>query len=282
MNTCARIAVLIAGLAIVVAAAPQAAFAQGAYQRPATPQRVPSGTSTNQKGSGDEKKAQAVFSQLLNAGQDDVTNHQFADGVKAYEQAVQVGESLYGQHDARIVPALSGIVYAQMSWDTYATLAGGKKGDIGDAVKAQERVVKIYDDDGVDAKTRVGSVIDLGDVYSYTENERALDTYRNAWQLQSKLDSADSADALFAKPGVVRLQLPPNPPGHDEWVATVHYDIGADGKATVSGVDGNQPESLGSAIRTSYENGRFRPRVVGGEPVATTGLSSSHKYTATK
>ena len=282
MNTRARLAALIAGLAIVVAVVPQAASAQGAYQRPSTPQRVPSGTSTNQKASGDEKKAEAVFTQLLSTGQDDVTNHQFADGVQAYEQAVKVGESLYGAHDARLVPALSGIVYAQMSWDTYASMAGGKKGDVDDAVKAQERVVKIYDDDGVDAKTRVGSMIDLGDVYSYTDNERALDTYRNAWQLQSTLDSADSADALFAKPGVVRLQLPPNPPGHNEWVATVHYDVGADGKATVSGVDGNQPESLASAIRTSYENGRFRPRFVGGEPVATTGLNSSHKYIATK
>jgi hypothetical protein len=283
MNTRARLVALIAGFAIV-AALPQVSFAQGAYQRPSTPQRVPTGSSTSssKKTSGDEKKAEDVYAKLLSAAQDDVTNHQYADGVKAYEQAVNVGESLYGTQDARLVPALSGIVYAQMSWDNYAAMAGGRKGDVGDAVEAQERVAKIYDSDGADPKARVSSMIDLGDVYSYTDNEHAIETYRDAWQAQSKLDSAESADALFAQPGVVRLQLPPNTSGHEEWVATVHYDVGADGKATVSGVDGNQPESLASAIRTSYENARFRPRFVGGEPVATTGLSSSHKYVASK
>jgi hypothetical protein len=283
MNTRARLAALIAGVTIVTAT-PHVSLAQGAYQRPATPQRVPTGssTSTSKKMSGDEQKAEEVYAKLLSAAQDDITNHQYADGVKAYEQAVNVGESLYGTHDARLVPALSGIVYAQMSWDTYAAMAGGKKGDVGEAVKAQERVVKIYDSDGVDPKERVSSMIDLGDVYSYTGNERANVTYRDAWQAQSKLDSAESADALFAKPAVVRLQLPPNPAGHEEWIATVRYDVGADGKATVSGVDGNQPESLASAIRASYESARFRPRFVGGEPVTTTGLTSSHKYIASK
>lgn len=278
MQTRTRTRALLAGLAIVVAAAPQAANTQGAYQRPSAQPRVPTGRNT----SDDEKKAEAVFTQLLSAGQEGVKNGQFADAEKAYEEALRVGESLYGAHDPRIAPALSGIVYTQMSWDNYAAMAGGRKGNIGDAVKAQERVVKIYDNDDVDAKTRVGSIIDLGDVHTYTGNERAIDTYRNAWQLQSRLESPESADALFAKPAVVRLQLPPNPPGHDEWVATVSYDIGADGRAAVSGVEGNQPESLSAAIRASYEDARFRPRMVGGEPVATTGLTSSHKYTASE
>jgi tetratricopeptide (TPR) repeat protein len=281
MNTRAALAGMIAALAVAAMATAQVAHAQGAYQRP-TPQRVPSGTSSNTRTSGDVKKAEEVYAQLLRAAQDDVANRHYAEGAKAYEQAVEVGESLYGKDDPRLVPALSGIVYAQMSWDSYAAMAGGKKGDVGDAVRAQERVVKIYGDDGTDAKTRVSSMIDLGDVYLYTDNERALEIYREAWQLQSKLESAESADALFAKPGVVRLQLPANPPGHEEWVATVHYDVGADGRATVTEVGGNPPESLATDIRTSYTNARFRPRFAGGEPIATTGLGSSHKYIAAR
>jgi hypothetical protein len=282
MSTRARLACIAVTFAVATMASAQVALAQGAYQRPSTPQRVPSASTPNARTTGDAKKAEEVYAQLLSAAQDDVANRHYADGVKAYEQAVEVGESLYGKDDPRLVPALSGIVYAQMSWDSFAAMAGGKKGDIGEAVRAQERVVKIYGDDDTDAKTRVASMIDLGDVYLYTDNDRALDTYRNAWQLQSTLESAESADTLFAKPGVVRLQLPANPPGHEEWIATVRYDVGADGRATVSEVGGNQPESLATDIRTSYTDARFRPRFASGEPIATTGLSSSHKYIAAR
>ena len=118
--------------------------------------------------------------------------------------------------------------------------------------------------------------------YTYTNDKRAIDTYREAWQQQAELESAQSADALFASVAMVRLRLPPNAGSHDEWVATVHYEVGADGKAAVADIGGSAPESLTTAIRKSYADAGFRPRLVGGEPIATTGLNSAHKYVATR
>jgi len=263
--------------ASVLALAQGPAYAQGTYSTPSTPRIREHG-----KSAADEKKAQEVVAQLIAQAKAGVASHRYADAAKAADKALEVSEQLYGTRDPRLVDALSSVVYTRMSWDSYAASTGAKPpSGLSNAVKAQERVAKIYgDSDGIDPKARVAALVDLGDVYLYANDERAIQTYRSAWQLQSQLASAESADSLFASVGTVRLALPPNPTGHEEWVETVKYDVGADGRIAVTEVAGPGPESLSTDIRTKYTDARFRPRLVGGEAVATMGLSSAHRYVA--
>jgi len=268
---------LIAAACVIASIPLHPVLAQGTYSTPSTPRMQDRGTSA-----ADEKKAQAVVGQLIGQAKADVAGHRYAEATKAAENALKVSEQLYGSRDPRLVDALSTVVYTRLSWDNYAASTGAKApSGLNNAVKAQERIAKIHGDGSdLDPKTRVGALVDLGDVYLYADDERAIETYRSAWQLQAQLASAEAADALFASVGAVRLALPPNPAGHEEWVETVSYDVGADGRIAVTDVAGPAPESLSSGIRAKYTEARFRPRVVGGEPVATTGLSSSHKYVA--
>ena len=268
---------LIATVCVIAIVPLRPLLAQGTYSTPSTPRMQDRGTTA-----ADEKKAQAIVGQLIGQAKADVASHRYAEATKAAENALKVSEQLYGSRDPRLVDALSTVVYTRLSWDNYAASTGAKApSGLNNAVKAQERIAKIHGDGSdLDPKTRVGALVDLGDVYLYADDERAIETYRSAWQLQAQLASAEAADALFASVGAVRLALPPNPAGHEEWVETVSYDVGADGRIAVTDVAGPAPESLSTGIRSKYAEARFRPRVVGGEPVATTGLSSSHKYVA--
>lgn len=263
--------------AVVALVSADPALAQGTYSTP------PSTPRTQERGrtSSDEKKAQEVVAQLIAQAKAGVASHRYADAAKAADKAVEVSEQLYGARDPRLVDALGSVVYTRMSWDSYAAATGAKPpSGLNNAVKAQERIAKIYGDSDVDPKARVAALVDLGDVYLYANDERAIQTYRSAWQLESQLASAEAADSLFASVGIVRLALPPNPSGHAEWMETVKYDVGADGRIAVTDVAGPAPDALSADIKARYTDARFRPRLVGGEAVATTGLSSSHKYVA--
>jgi hypothetical protein len=277
VNARGRVCKFVAAVCLLAAAPPEGTLAQG-YQRPQT-QRVPQQSVSP----ADARKAQEVVAKLFEVAQAALASHRYAEATEAYEEALGVLETLYGAADERLVEALGGIVYARMSWDSYAALTGTRApSKLDAAVEAQERIVKIRHA-GADAApaARVGAMIDLGDVYLYTDDERALDTYREAWRFQAGSESAASADKLFAAVGVVRLRLPANPPGHgEEWVATVAYDVGPDGRAAVAEVSGSVPESLAAGIRRSYAEARFRPRFIGGEPAPTTGIESSHRYLA--
>jgi hypothetical protein len=270
--------IAIAAFATVTVSLPAVVIAQDSYQQPTQTQRTPE----HGKSSADEEKAKEVVGKLYAAAQADLAGHHYGEAAKAYEEALRLLEQLYGSHDEHLIDALNGIVQTRMAWDNFIVLTGSaSNANVPLAVRAQERIVKIDEQDGADSKTRIAATIDLGDVYLYTDDKRAFETYEDAWKQQAKLDSSQSADAMFGKVAMVRMRLPANPLGHEEWVATVHYDVGADGKATVAEVTGNAPETLANAIRQSYADGIFRPRLAAGEPVATSGLSTSHKYVAT-
>jgi len=278
MNSSVILCGVSAGFAILAVVSGDA-FAQTTYQTPSTttqPQREHGNTSA------DDAKAKEIVDKLYSAAQADLAGHHYGEAAKAYDEAVRVLEKLYGANDARLVPALNGVIQTRMAWDNYIAVTGASNSaGLSNVVKAQEHIVKIDEQEGVDPKARIAATIDLGDVYLYANDKRAIDTYKDAWQQQAKLDSPQSADALFGSVALVRLHLPANPLGHQEWTATVRYDVSADGRATVSDVSGTAPESLTSAISKSYSEAGFRPRFAAGEPVTTTGISSTHKYVAT-
>lgn len=277
----AGIALLI-GLALAAGAVPRGALAQRGDEAP-PPTRPYQRPADRDKLTSDQKKAETYVAKLIARAESAISINQFAAATQAYEEALQALEAAYGPDHVRLVEPLRGIVFSRTSWDSYGSQFGfsARKG-LKDAVKAQERIVKIYDNTkDVEENERVAARVDLGDVYLYTDDERAIDTYREAWKLQAELNSPEAADALFSSVAMVRLVLPVNPPGHEEWVATVSYDVLADGRASVNEVTGNAPEWLAADIRKRYEEGRFRPRFVNGEPQETRGLKFSHKYVAT-
>jgi hypothetical protein len=276
------LALLLAVLVAAAAALPRAGLAQAEesarkatmpFQRP--PDR---GTLTST-----QRKAETFAAKLFGQAEAALAIRQYAAATQAYEDALEVLERAYGPEHPRLVEALSGIVFARTSWDHHGAQFGfGARSRLGLAVAAQERIVRIYGTaEGVDPGERVAALIDLGDVYLYTDDERAFGAYRGAWQLQAGFDSAETADGLFNAVGVIRLVLPENPLGHEAWELRVKYDVGPDGRATVSEVTGSAPAWLAEDVRDSYGKARFRPRFAGGEPVATRGVSSTHTYVAT-
>jgi len=231
----------------------------------------------------DQKKAETFVAKLFARARTAAASNDYATASTAYEDALKVLEEAYGPDNDRITEALRGIVNTRVSWDNYSAQYGfGQRAGLVVAVKAQERIVSIYEGrEDIDPYERVAALVDLGDCYLYTDDPRAIDTYRKAWQLQSRLVSSQTADEMFGSVGLVRLVLPENPQGHSEWRVTVTYDVASDGKVTVSEVDGNAPQEVNEHMRDNYAHARFRPRLVGGEPVDTHGITYTHKYAGT-
>ena len=162
MNPGTRLLNVIAGLSVLAWSLPAAVIAQGAYSQPTQSQHVPEGGKST---ANDENKAKEIVDKLYGAAKADLAGHHYAEAVKAYEEALRVLEQLYGTRDPRLVEALNGIVQTRMAWDNYIAITGasGNPG-LSAAVKAQERIVKIYEQEGTDPKARIAATIDLGDV----------------------------------------------------------------------------------------------------------------------
>jgi hypothetical protein len=228
----------------------------------------------------EQKLAESQVAGFFDHARTALAANDYATASTAYDDALKVLEAAYGADNERVTEALRGIVNTRISWDNYAAQYGfGMKAGLAIAVKAQERIVEIYaGNENVDPYERVAALVDLGDCYLYTNDPRAIDTYREAWQLKAKLASTEAADELFKAVGLVRLVLPENPGKHQDWLVTVTYDVARDGSVVVSNVAGNAPDEIISDMRSNYSHARFRPRLVGGEPVDTHGITFTHKY----
>ena len=231
----------------------------------------------------DQKKAETFVAKLFGRARTAIAQNDFAAAAQAYDDALRVLEEAYGPDHERITEALHGIVNTRVSWDNWAAQYGfGMRAGLATAVKAQERIVQIYEGrEDIDPYERVAALVDLGDCYLYTNDERAVETYRRAWQLKAQLSSPEEADEMFKGVGIVRLILPENPTDHPEWRVTVTYDVARDGTVNVADVSGDAPAPIITDMRSNYEDARFRPRIVGGQPVDTRGISYTHKYAGT-
>jgi tetratricopeptide (TPR) repeat protein len=228
----------------------------------------------------EQKLAESQVALFFDHARTALAANDYASAATAYDDALRVLEAAYGADNERVTEALRGIVNTRISWDNYAAQYGfGMKAGLAIAVKAQERIVEIYNgNENVDPYERVAALVDLGDCYLYTNDPRAIDTYRQAWQLKAKVASTEAADELFKAVGLVRLVLPENPAKHKDWLVTVTYDVARDGSVVVSNVAGNAPDEIISDMRSNYAHARFRPRFVGGEPIDTHGITYTHKY----
>ena len=112
----------------------------------------------------------------------------------------------------------------------------------------------------------------------------ARDYYRSAWDTLSGLPNADDA-RHFAKPAMIDFIAPLSPVDRAErsrpytWAEIVlEFDVSADGLPTDVRVVTRDPATtaLQSSFSRRMRETHFRPRLVDGEPVATTNVRSTH------
>jgi tetratricopeptide (TPR) repeat protein len=108
--------------------------------------------------------------------------------------------------------------------------------------------------------------------------------YRQAWTtLQS--DSANDVESFFSKPMMLDFVPPLSPVDRNErsrpyiWAEIVlEFDVAADGRPSDVRVATRDPQTLALQGRYSrrMRETHFRPRLIDGEPVATTNVRSTH------
>jgi tetratricopeptide (TPR) repeat protein len=229
----------------------------------------------------EQKKVETNVAKLLARAQMALRANDFEEALSQYGLAVDVLEDAYGREHERVAEPLDGIVATLRAQYDYEVLHRGHRSSatLGQALKAQKRIVEIYaGKDDVDPGVRVNALTRLGDCYLYLkESEDAMASYREAWQLQARLVSSESADALFAETEMIGLFVAHNPGGADRNIV-VTYDVGADARVTVVDVQGDDSGGIRRSMRQAYEQTRARPRIAGGEAVAVGGLSATWRY----
>ena len=248
---------------------------------PAAPSAAPPAASVNPTLTAEQRKVETNVTKLMARAQMALRANDFQEALSQYGVALDLLEETYGPEHERVADPLDGIVTTLKAQYDYEYLHGGRRSSatLGQALKAQKRIVEIYAGyDGVDSTVRVTALTELGDCYLYLkESADAVARYREAWQLQARVVSPDSADALFAETEMIGLFVAHNPGGSDRNI-TVSYDVGADARVTVADVQGDDSGGIRRSMRQAYEQTRARPRLVGGEAVAVNGLSATWRY----
>ncbi len=198
----------------------------------------------------------------------------FRESVELYDRAIRILEDSRGPNDLSLVPALKGLAEARLLQRTSTRYAE----------KAMERVLSIVESNpGTDIADHARALVDLGDTYTITADNRANDAYLKAWNLLT--DNAgyeDVRNELFGTPKrifpenvrvIVLDRQPISVEPGEPLFANVEFSVVDSGRvARVRVVDGNVPNDEKNMLRRHMRNARFRPRIVDGEIVATEGL----------
>lgn len=198
----------------------------------------------------------------------------FKDSINLYLRAIEIIELNYGVNDLRLLTPLRGLASARMFEITQRRYAE----------VALLRSLEIVDSNpNSDLTDRAQALVDLGDFYIITSDEKAQETYLNAWAiLQETPETQQLASSLFGSP--VRLYprnspflyLDRTPDGvtiGDELFANLQYDVSPDGHVReIEVIDKNIPNKGVRLLRQTLRASRYRPRIHNGELVSTEAL----------
>jgi tetratricopeptide (TPR) repeat protein len=194
------------------------------------------------------------------------------EAVALYRRAVDIIEENYDENDLRLSDPLLNLGKIGMQRSEYRTR--------GEHALERRRAI-ISESPETDVRDRVRAVVDLADAYTISNNRKAADTYRYAWELiKEKPDFADLREDIFGTP----LRLYPKPRIYpvdrfpsatsEELFADVEFTVRDDGRVSdIEIVAANVPNESRRWLRTSMYNYRYRPRMIDGEPVATEKLT---------
>ena len=198
----------------------------------------------------------------------------FKDSINMYRRAIEIIEVNYGANDLRLLTPLRGLASARMFEITQRRYAES----------ALLRSLEIVDSNpNSDLTDRAQAMVDLGDLYTITSDERAQETYLSAWEiLQETPDTQQLAASMFGSP--VRL-YPTSAPflylnrtpnaidPNDELFIDLQYDVSPDGRATnIEIIEKNVPNEQVRLLRANLRDSRYRPRILNGELVSTEAL----------
>jgi hypothetical protein len=198
----------------------------------------------------------------------------FKHSVSMYQRSVAIIELNFGTNDLRLVQPLRGLASARMLQVTNRKFAES----------ALERSLSIIQSNpDSDLSDRARALIDLGDLYIITSDNRAAETYLEAWHLlQETPDTQLVAISTFGTP--TRLFPRDNPIFYldrrpdsanvgEPLFVDIEYSVNTAGKVNrVSVLDSNVPNEQVRLLRMRVRGSRFRPRIIDAQVVPTEGL----------
>lgn len=204
----------------------------------------------------------------------------FDYAVELYQRAITILEKKYGKNDVRLAQPLQSLSWTRL-------VEGNHKGA---AKQALERATSIIVDSPVtDVEDHVLALVHLGDLYIITNDRRAGAKYHEAWLILSQHPEMKKLGAqLFANP--VRLYPEPfnyvltrrpEKAGDDQALfAKLRFTVDKAGvPRDVHAVAGNISFSDQGNLATGFGSStRYRPRLVGGYPVATPDVTYTQSF----
>lgn len=142
---------------------------------------------------------------------------------------------------------------------------------------------------GADLGDKARALVDLGDLYIKTDDNRASETYLKAWQLLEGDEFEALRYELFGKP--VRLlpdqnfqptlaRYPVSIEPNQQLFVDVSFNVMANGRVRQAVVtDSNIPLREQKTTRTAVQLMKYRPRIADGELMDTEGMSLHQIFT---
>jgi tetratricopeptide (TPR) repeat protein len=196
-----------------------------------------------------------------------------------YRQTLELLEDKYEGDHPSMIPALNGIAAAYLEEHS---------AEMGKGLKAHERVVSIIDQTpGYDPEARILAHLELGDWYvMFNDEDKAWEQYRIGWDLSIEQHQSERDwPKYFDRPHLIYpgASLSVDYMGYGVVGKEVYYDfkftIGPDGRPQDINVLGsNLHGQTRSAAIHAFRYARFRPRMVEGSAVATTGYKVRRVY----
>jgi len=195
----------------------------------------------------------------------------FSESLLHYNRALKILEDNYGPNDLRLVNTLRSIARTRLE-----QISGRRY-----AEDILARVVRIIASNPVDdIPEHAAALIQLGDTYTINGNNKAAQTYLEAWNLLAQSPELEglqeeifnAATRIFPSSGLYS-QLSRRPlktqPGEEVYINAT-YTVREDGRASeVDIIDGNAPVEQKKHLRLWLKESRFRPRIEEGQLVRT-------------
>lgn len=204
----------------------------------------------------------------------------FKSSVDSYLRAVAIIEQNFGENDLRLVQPLRGLANARMLQITNRKYAE-------EALVRSLSIVEANPDS--DLTDRAQALVDLGDLYTITSDQRASAIYLRAWDLlQASAESQSLANAFFETPlrlfpretPILYLNRRPDATERGEPLfVELGYNVNTMGKVTgVKVLEKNVPNEQVRLLRHNLKSARYRPRILDAEIQDTEGLSLYQSY----
>ncbi len=196
------------------------------------------------------------------------------------KRSIEIQEAEYGANAPEMIPGLKGLASTYLEENGTDAVKG---------LRAQQQLLNIVqtNPDRFNTQDQILAHLEMGDWYvQFDEPQDAWDEYRRAWELaQSDQDSPRDWNAYFERPHLIYpgASLALDLMGYSRIGQEVYYDfeftIAPTGRPQDINILGTNlhGQTRGAALH-AFRYARFRPRIIDGEAVATTGYKVRRIY----